>query len=255
VPAFTRPLGSTATATVIAAIGFAVGLAGDACHVASGTTVYEWDGVPTIWRSAIWFPLLVAGSVVLAAWLAERQSAKLPPVNERARGDVIAGAAAVLALYALTAVLKGEPETVSVILTASIAVLIWRWWDPSAGALVVGLAAAVAGPLVEIGVVAAGAASYAGDSDGLAGVAPWLPCLYFAAGAVASRLWRAVAGAPIARPAPVTLLWGLFTKRPCRAISSVTNRTRRLPVTTSGWAAYWTEIVVPSAATRSVWPK
>jgi hypothetical protein len=203
VPASPRPLGSAATAAVIAALGFAVGLAGDACHVASETTRYEWDGVPTIWRSAIWFPLLVAGAVVLAAWLAERQSAKLPPVVDRTRGDVIAGTAAVLGLYALTAVLKGEPETVSVILTGSIAVLVWRWWDPSAGALVVALAAAVAGPLVEIGVVAAGAASYADDSDGLAGVAPWLPCLYFAAGAVGSRLWRAVAGAPIAPPAPV----------------------------------------------------
>jgi hypothetical protein len=203
VAALTRPLGSTATAAAVAALGFAVGLAGDACHVASGTTQYDWDGLPTIWRSAIWFPLLVAGAVVLAAWLAERQSAKLPPARERTRGDVIAGAAAVLGLYALTAALEGEPTTISVILTGSIAVLIWRWWDPSAGALTVALAAAVAGPLVEIGVVATGAASYADGSDGLAGVAPWLPCLYFAAGAVAARLWRAVAGAPIARRATV----------------------------------------------------
>jgi hypothetical protein len=37
--------------------------------------------------------------------------------------------------------------------------------------------------------VAVGAASYADDADGLAGVAPWL---YFAAGAVAARLWAAV---------------------------------------------------------------
>jgi hypothetical protein len=27
----------------------------------------------------------------------------------------------------------------------------------------------------------------------LGGVAPWLPCLYFAAGAVAAGLWRALA--------------------------------------------------------------
>jgi hypothetical protein len=203
VAASPRALGPAATAAVIAALGFAVGLAGDACHVASGTTRYEWDGVPEIWRSAIWFPFLVAGAVVAAAWLAERQSAALPPARIRARSDVVAGAAAVLALYALTAALKGQAETVSVILTGAIALLIWRWWDPSAGALVVALAAAVAGPLVEIGVVAAGASSYAGDSDGLAGVPLWLPCLYFAAGAVAARLWRTVAGAPIARRTPV----------------------------------------------------
>jgi hypothetical protein len=203
VAASPRPLSPAATAVVIAALGFAVGLAGDACHVASGTTHYDWDGVPAIWRSAIWFPVLVAGAVLAAAWLAERQSAKLPPVRRHTRGDVIAGAAGVLALYALTAALKGQPETVSVTLTGAIAVLIWRWWDPSTGALVVALAAAAAGPLVEIGVVAAGAASYAGDSDGLAGVPLWLPCLYFAAGAVASRLWSAVAGAPTGSRTPV----------------------------------------------------
>ena len=49
------------------------------------------------------------------------------------------------------------------------------------------------GPLAEIGVVAIGAASYAPDASGLFGVAPWLPCLYFAAGAVASGLWRTLA--------------------------------------------------------------
>ena len=39
-----------------------------------------------------------------------------------------------------------------------------------------------------------GAARYAADSDGLLGVAAWLPCLYFAAGAVASGLWAALRG-------------------------------------------------------------
>jgi hypothetical protein len=195
-----RPLGSTATAAAIAGLGFAVALAGDACHVASGTTGYEWDGVPTVWRSAIWFPFLVAGGVLLGAWASER--AGLPPARVRRRLDVLAGAAIVLALYALTAALRGEPTTVSVVLTGSIAVAVWWWWDPSPGALAVAAAAAVAGPLAEIGVVAVGASGYAEDTDGLAGVAPWLPCLYFAAGAVASRLWGAVARD--GEPPPVT---------------------------------------------------
>jgi hypothetical protein len=39
------------------------------------------------------------------------------------------------------------------------------------------------------GLVAVGAASYADDSDALGGVAPSVPFLYFAAGAVVSRLW------------------------------------------------------------------
>src|SRR3954452_14230308 len=130
-----RRMSNRSTAFAIAALGFAVGLAGDACHVASGTTHYEWDGVPTIWKSAIWFPVLVAGAVRGAAWRAERSP--LEPVKRRGRADVVAGAGAVLALYAITAALKGQPATVSVVLTGAIAAAIWSWWDPSKGALLV----------------------------------------------------------------------------------------------------------------------
>jgi hypothetical protein len=79
VPARARPLSPAATAAAIAALGFVVGLAGDACHVASGTTRYEWDGVPTIWRSAIWFPFLVAaaGALAIAASAAIAVAARL----------------------------------------------------------------------------------------------------------------------------------------------------------------------------------
>src|SRR3954470_5557633 len=123
-----REYGPGKTALAIAALGFGVGLAGDACHVASGTTHYEWDGVPTIWKSAIWFPLLVAGAVLAAAWLSER--ARTPAVKRRGRADVVAGAGAVLALYATTAALRHQPDTVSVVLTAALAAAIWSWWDP-----------------------------------------------------------------------------------------------------------------------------
>ena len=180
------------SALAIAALGFGVGLAGDACHVASGTTRYEWDGVPEIWRSQVWFPFLVAAAVLFAAWMGRRADL---PSRRRDLRDVMLGAAVVLALYALTAVLRGQPATVSVVLTASIAAAVWAWWDPSPSAFVIAAGAAVLGPLAEIVLVSAGAASYASDSDGLAGVAPWLPCLYFAAGAVASGLWAAFEGA------------------------------------------------------------
>ena len=186
-----RSLGPGATAAVIAALGAAVGLAGDACHVASGTTHYDWHGLPTIWRSVLWFPVLFAGGVLLAAWLGRRMA--LTWVRTRDRADVAAGAGLVLALYALTAALRHQPTTVSVVLTGALAIAIWAWWDPSPGTLALATGAAIAGPLAEIAIVAAGAASYAPGADGLAGVAPWLPCLYFAAGAVAGGLWRAIA--------------------------------------------------------------
>jgi hypothetical protein len=174
-------------ALAIAALGAGIGLAGDACHVVSGTTRYEPSWVPTVWESKLWFPLLVGGAVLGAAWAG--RTAGLP-VRRRDRADVVAGAAVVLALYALTATLRDEPATVSVVLTGAIAVAVWAWWDPSPRALAIAAGAAVAGPLAEALLVEAGAAQYADDD--LLGVAPWLPCLYFAAGAVASGLWEAM---------------------------------------------------------------
>src|SRR3954453_4850396 len=104
VPAPDRPLGPAATAAVIAALGFAVGLAGDACHVASGTTRYEWTALPLIWDSRAWFPFLIAAVVTSGAWLAHQ--AGLPATRDRTRADAVLGAALVLALYALTAALR-----------------------------------------------------------------------------------------------------------------------------------------------------
>ena len=185
-----RTLSAGQTAAAILALSLVVGLAGDACHVAAGTTRYEWDGIPTLWRSAIWFPLALSASVLAAAWLSAR--AGTPAARRRTRVDALAGAAVVLALYALTALLNHTPTTVSVVLVGAIAVAVWAWWDPSPGALAVAVAASLLGPLAEIAVVAAGASSYGPGADGLAGVAPWLPCLYFAAGAVTARLWQAL---------------------------------------------------------------
>lgn len=183
-------LGERRTAAAVFAIGAVVALAGDATHVASGTTHYEWDGVPVIWRSAIWFPLLVGGGVLAAAWLGPRYAGTA--VNRRGRADTLIAAGAITALYALTSALRGEPDTVTIVLVWALALVIAAWWDPTPGAFAVGAVAAVAGPLVEVLIVEIGAASYAADSDQLLGVAPWLPALYFAAGTVAARLWRAI---------------------------------------------------------------
>lgn len=186
------PLRPAVTATILFAIGFLVSLAGDAGHVASGTTTYLWDGVPSIWRSDLWFPFAVALPILAGAWLGRRLG--LPATRVRSRSDATIGVAAVLALYAFTSTLRGEPETVSLVLCCAIAVAVWAWWDPSPWPAVFGLVAAVAGPALEIAVVELGGCAYAADADGLFGVAPWLMPLYFAAGAVSSGLWAAVSG-------------------------------------------------------------
>ena len=173
-------------------LGFGIGLAGDAAHVASGTTGYDWD-LPQIWDSAFWFPFAV-GLAVLAAAEAGRRTGQ--PLRQRDWTHVVAGSAAVLALYGLTAVLRGQPTTVSVVLCSAVAVLIWALWDPSAKSLVLAVVAAVLGPVAEMLVMAAGVAHYATDTDGLFGVAPWLPCIYFAAGSVAGGVINALTREP-----------------------------------------------------------
>ena len=170
-------------------LGFGIGLAGDACHVASGTTAYDWDGVPALWNSAIWFPFVVGLAVLGAAEVGSRLDL---PSRARTRVDVLIGSAVVLALYALTATLRDQATTVSVVLCGAIALAVWAWWDPAPRVLAVATGAAVLGPIAEVLVSAAGAAHYASDSDALGGVAPWLPCLYFAAGAVASGVLGAL---------------------------------------------------------------
>ena len=51
-----------------------------------------------------------------------------------------------------------------------------------------GVLAAVIGPVVEIVLVEVGVFAYGADSDGLSGVGPWLPPLYFAFGVVVALL-------------------------------------------------------------------
>jgi hypothetical protein len=174
---------------IVFTLGFAVSLAGDACHVASGTTVYDWHGLPTLWRSVLWFPFLVGFAILGAAEAGARTGL---PSREHDLRDVVLGVAAVLGLYAYTATLRGQPETVSVIVVGAIGVGIWAWWDPSPGALMTACGAAAAGPVAEMLICAAGASHYAADSNGFGGVAPWLTGLYFAAGAVASGILRPV---------------------------------------------------------------
>jgi hypothetical protein len=176
-------------------IGAAGGLVGDQGHVVSGTTRYLATGFPFVWKSQLWFPLLVGSGTVAVGELRLR----IAPV--RARGDWsdgLAAIAAVLAIYAVTALVRGRPLGPGTVLVAGLAVLVWRALGASTPGAVCGLIAAIVGTTTEIVMVAAGVFEYADDADALAGVAPWLPALYFAFGVVAARLGELLA--PQARP-------------------------------------------------------
>jgi hypothetical protein len=180
-------LGAIATDLTLLALGFVASLIGDACHVASGMTRYTWQGLPSVGYSAFWFPLVSSVSILTVARAGNRLRL---PRRPRSRIEAAAGVAAVLSLYALTAALHGQPAVVAVTLCSGLSVVVWALWDPSFATFAVASLCACIGPLAEIGFVKLGAVEYGVGSQGLAGVSPTLPSLYFAAAAVTSGLHR-----------------------------------------------------------------
>ena len=167
------------------AIGAIVGLVGDAGHVQAGTTTYLDDATPFVWKSALWFPILVGLATASLGELRLRLGPARRGFDPRAG---IGAIAAVLAIYAVTALVYDEPEGPATTLIVALAVIVACWLAGGRPAIVCGLVAAVAGPLAEIVIVELDLAEYAPSADTLFGVALWLPALYFAFGFVAARL-------------------------------------------------------------------
>lgn len=165
-------------------LGAGASLVGDHSHVVTGTTEYFTDAVPFVWSSPVWFPLMVGAAT---ASLAELRL-HLPDV----RTDVsarqgLAGIAAVIGTYVTTALVHSASSVPGTTLIIAMAVIAWCALGDKAS-VVCGVLAAIVGPIVEIVLVKLGVFAYNADSDGLFGVGPWLPPLYFAFGVVAALL-------------------------------------------------------------------
>jgi hypothetical protein len=165
-------------------LGAAASLIGDHSHVATGTTQYLTDAVPYIWSSPIWFPLLVAIATVSLAEMRLRMRAPRTSVTLR---QGLAGVAAVIGIYVITALEHHAPAVPATVLICALAVITWCVLGDGPGA-VCGVVAAIAGPTVEAVIAGTGVFRYADDSNSLFGVAPWLPPLYFAFGVVVAVL-------------------------------------------------------------------
>jgi hypothetical protein len=170
---------------VLFVIGAAGGLIGDAGHVDAGTTRYLDDSLPLIWNSRLWFPVLVGLATASLGELRLRLAPPRPGFDARLG---VAGIAAVLALYAVTALVYDEPEGPATTLVLTLALLFACWLADGWPTIACGLIAAIAGPLAEIIIVELELAAYAESSDSLFGVALWLPALYLAFGVVVARL-------------------------------------------------------------------
>lgn len=175
---------------VLFAVGAVGGLIGDMCHVESGTTVYLEDPLPYVWKSQLWFPLMVGAGTAALGWIRVRiggEGMRPGGDGERLRRAVLM-IGAVIGLYALTALVRGEPQPTAIVLVYAIALVIAAGFATGPGDLVCACLAALFGVGTEIVLAAADVFAYAGDIGRFAGVATWLPGLYLAYGVVAGQL-------------------------------------------------------------------
>ena len=126
-------------------LGAAASLIGDHSLVATGTTEYLTDAVPFIWSSPIWFPLFVAFATVSLAELRLRMRAPRPSVTMR---QGLAGVAAVIGIYVITALEHAAPAVPVTVLICALAVITWCVLGDRPGA-VCGVLAAIGGPIIE----------------------------------------------------------------------------------------------------------
>jgi hypothetical protein len=190
-PRTESPVASLAPAAFLFLLGAAAALVGDHAHVVTGTTTYLFPrtsllshSVPFVWSSPLWFPALVGATTVSLAEL----RLHLP----RPRTDVtprqgLAGVAAVIGTYVVTALVHAAPGVPATALICTLAVIIWCALGDGP-AVICGVLAAVVGPVVEIVLVDVGVFRYGETCDQLFGVGPWLVPLYFAFGVVAALL-------------------------------------------------------------------
>ena len=157
------------------------------CHVESGTTTYLEDPLPYVWRSQLWFPLMVGAGTAALGWLRIRLggSGEQPAAPLREGAAMVA---AVIGLYALTALVRGEPQEAAVVLVYAVAAVIVARFSTGPADLACAALAVVFGVGTEVVLSAADVFAYADDVASFAGVATWLPALYAAYGVVAGRL-------------------------------------------------------------------
>src|SRR5882757_6854435 len=123
-PRTESPVASLAPAAFLFLLGAAAGLVGDHAHVVTGTTEYFAPAyaAPFIWSSPLWFPALVGAATVSLAELRlhlPRPRTDVPPRHG------LAGVAAVIGTYVVTALIHAAPGVPATALICTLAVITW----------------------------------------------------------------------------------------------------------------------------------
>jgi hypothetical protein len=165
------------------AVGAGGALIGDAGNVQEGVTRYLDDSVPFVWESPLWFPVLVGLAAAATGVLRLELGPPRPGFDPR----ILIGAwAATVGIYAVTSVVPDD-GLASTALVTMLGILV-ACFVADRPALICGIAAAVAGPVVEIAIVELEYSEYTRSYDGLGGVALLLPGLYLAFGVSVARI-------------------------------------------------------------------
>jgi hypothetical protein len=176
-------------------LGAVVSPLGDHGHIVTGTTSYLARSTPLVLDSPLWFIVMVGLATAGLADLRLRFGAPRSGVTWR---DAIIALASLLAIYAVTALLRHQPLGPATMLVAALTALATATFGDRAGILC-GVVAALGGVAVEAALIALGYFEYAREIALLVGVAPWTPLLYFCFGLVAARLGELAATAPSIR--------------------------------------------------------
>lgn len=134
---------------------------------------------------------MVGGGTVALGWIRVSFGPADGPSDSLGADDLreaLAMIAAVVGLYALTAIVRGEPQPAAVVICWAVAGVIVARWARGPWELACAVLAALFGVTTEIVLAALDTFKYADDVARFAGVASWLPALYLAYGVVAARL-------------------------------------------------------------------
>lgn len=179
-------------------LGAVVAPVGDHGHITTGTTAYLSRAVPFVWDSPLWFLVMVGLATAAVADLRLRIASPRPGVTWR---DGVFALASLLAIYAITALLRHQAIVPATLLVGALTALVTAGVGDRAG-IACGVATAIGGVVVEASMIATGFFEYADEIALLVGVAPWTPLLYFAFGVVAARLGELAAMTPSIRVLP-----------------------------------------------------